>query len=332
MDTGAQTLFARAVESVHNAGAGERNNRVFKSACTAGGLIAAARLDDSEARTALLSAAIGIGLEKAEAETAIKSGIQSGQQKPIHSTQNGQIGRFEPAPTPPPKPKGNPGAIWQAGVSATGTLAERYLVERHAWPPAAVDGYKPIPDSVRWCDKAHWPTHAGFRIPQNAAGAILCRYEGVGGAGRAIQCDALDSTGKRLERRWRRCAGAKAGAWFTAGRGGSPVVLVEGEIDALAAQWLLPGCEARACGGTAGLASGAALPTDGRPAEVWPDGDLAGDKAAQSLSDRARIRYLPNGDPADTLAKRIRVDSAMVDLLDAWRQLINEQELANGKS
>ena len=48
--------------------------------------------------------------------------------------------------------------------------------------------------------------------------------------------------GRRPGKRWRRTFGQKKGAAFVVGAvGGDPLVIVEGEVDALASVWLHPG-------------------------------------------------------------------------------------------
>ena len=328
-DRGAETLMGTVIERLANADDGNRNSTLFRSACTVGGLAAADRIEESTAVEQLMAAAGSIGLDESESRATIRSGVAKGRTSPLHSRRQTNGGkavtppRTEPAP-PPPKSKLRPGAIWAAAVDANGTPAETYLVERAAWPPATALGHRPLPDSVRWIAKADWPGNAGAWLPRGAAGAVCYRFADADGQGVAVQLEALTADGKPLAKRWRRCAGSKQGAWVTVSVGGSPVVLTEGEVDALAAVWLRPGCEARACGGTAGLQTGAAMPTDGRPCEIWPDGDASGDRAAGAIGGRAVVRWLDHGDPAEQLKHRIETAAALLgdDLAEAWQQYI----------
>ena len=76
---------------------------------------------------------------------------------------------------------------------------------------------------------------------------------------KAVQSEALDAHGKRLRpKRWRRCFGSKHGhAFELAGRGfDGPIIVCEGEVDALACVWMRP--DARlilASGGSGGLST-----------------------------------------------------------------------------
>ena len=57
---------------------------------------------------------------------------------------------------------------------------------------------------------------------------------------RAVGLDALDADGRWPGKRWRRTFGQKKGAAFVVGAaGGEPLMIVEGEADALASVWLL---------------------------------------------------------------------------------------------
>ena len=335
-DRGAETLMGTVIERLANADDGNRNSTLFRSACAVGGLAAAGRIEESTAVEQLMAAAGSIGLDESEARSTIRSGVAKGRTSPLHSRQQPN-GARTPAQRPvahsaprKPKPKAKPGPIWRNAVSADGTPAAAYLAGRCAWPPPDVPGYKPLPDSVRWIDRQRWPVNAGMFLPVDAAGAVLFRFADAKGNGQAVQCEALTANSQTLDPRWRRCAGSKQGAWMSVGAGGSPVVLVEGEADALAAVWLRPGCEARACGGTAGLQTGAAMPTDGRPCEIWPDGDAAGSGAITTpMRQTARIRWLTKGDPAEQLKRHIKTSTAALDgdLAEAGRQHINQQEI-----
>ena len=85
--------------------------------------------------------------------------------------------------------------------------------------------------------------------------------------------------------------------------GGDPLVIVEGEADALASMWLYPGAEVWAAGGGAGaLLAPAILDTERRVViEADPDGPgrVAAMKLDKALGGRAEISWNRGGDPAD---------------------------------
>ena len=162
--------------------------------------------------------------------------------------------RFPPrVPRTPPAPvngheaarRAIAGRLWAAAVPADDTPARAYLAGRSVWPP---DGIGPsLPASVRWLPRgavrrdvaADW-----YDVPEHTAGAIVYAFRQPGGATiRAVGLDALDADGRRPGKRWRRTFGQKKGAAFVVGAvGGDPLVIVEGEVDALASVWLHPDC------------------------------------------------------------------------------------------
>ena len=226
-----------------------------------------------------------------------------------------------PAAEPKPEPKPSRHAeLWAAGVAADDTPALRYLVGRLAWPPTRSEA----PAGVRWCAASDWPASVPAP-PRGAAGAILYAFR-ADGALRAVQYEALDRSGRRIRPRWRRCAGAKSGAYFAVGEG-RLVVALEGEVSAIAASVLRPDAECRAYGGAAGLAE-ADIPA-GRPAVVDADGDSAGAAAARRLlarHPRLRLAVRDEGDAADELAGMVRAAAAMLggDYAAAWVAVLNE--------
>ena len=126
--------------------------------------------------------------------------------------------------------------------------------------------------------------------------------------------EAIGAAGERIEPRWRRTFGTRAGAVFEARapRGGdSPVHVAEGEADALAlalAPWCGPG-GVSAAGGTSGKGIAPALGTG--PVVLHCDGDKAGRKAVLAAADaieaagrECRVEWCA-GDPADALAEWI---------------------------
>ena len=101
--------------------------------------------------------------------------------------------------------------------------------------------------------------------------------------------------------------------------GASKLLIVEGEVDALAAHWLNPDHEAWAVGGTAGLKNWNGAPGDCRPVQIVADGDSKGREAgelaraaAKTAGHRVTVDWSPIGkDLADelavTLAERIAI-------------------------
>ena len=98
--------------------------------------------------------------------------------------------------------------------------------------------------------------------------------------------------------------------------GGSPLVVAEGELDALAASWLHgPEAECLALGGTAGLAGWRPDADDSRPVVVECDGDVPGVIAAiraerrlQRMGRSVSVRWRGpgEGDAASELAAQVR--------------------------
>ena len=211
--------------------------------------------------------------------------------------------------------------VWARTVAAkSGCPSRLYLADRMCWPDRAD---VPVPRSVRWLPRERMPRSRGFPpIPRHAAGAIAFRYEDMESGTSAVSLEALDGRGRRLEpasERWRRTVGTRLGAIFRAGcPDGSPLVVAEGELDALAASWL-HGAEAEcvAVGGTAGLAGWVPGKREGRPVVIECDGDPAGTVAAIKAERRlqkmgysvsVRWRAPGEGDAADELARRVRVE------------------------
>ena len=198
------------------------------------------------------------------------------------------------------------GRLWAAMVPADDTPARAYLARRSVWPPGGIG--PDLPASVRWLPRgavgrdvaANW-----YDVPAHTAGAIVYAFRQPGGATiRAVGLDALDADGRRPNKRWRRTFGQKKGAVFMAGAvGGDPLVIVEGEADALASMWLYPGAEVWAAGGGAGaLLAPAILDTERRVViEADPDGPgrVAAMKLDKALGGRAEISWNRGGDPAD---------------------------------
>ena len=198
------------------------------------------------------------------------------------------------------------GRLWAAAVPADSTPARTYLADRSVWPP---DGIGPgLPASVRWLHRgavrrdvaADW-----YDVPEHTAGAIVYAFRQPGGATiRAVGLDALDGGGRQPGKRWRRTFGQKKGAAFVVGAvGGDPLVLVEGEVDALASMWLHPGAEVWAAGGGGAPALAPAILENRRRVVIEADPDGSGRDAAlkldAALGGRAEISWNRCGDPAD---------------------------------
>ena len=189
---------------------------------------------------------------------------------------------------PPVEPKW----IWSKSVPARpDTPAWRYLAGRLAWPPAN-SIFPSLPPSVRWLPISKARAHPYFRWKKTredtatAAGLFVCAYrrwvDGERGPVVAVSMDAVRDNGELCDPRWRKTFGSRADALFDAGGGGkSPtdrLVVVEGEVSALAARWLYPGHRAMATGGSSGLSriSTNILPSGVSVLTIDEDGDPAG--------------------------------------------------------
>lgn len=210
--------------------------------------------------------------------------------------------------------------LWAATLPCSDTPAAEYLHTRRVWPDIIEQpcGLIPLPDSIAWLPRRIMPRGPDLPVlPVGAGGAITFRYQGANGKTQAVGLEALNPQGRPLKpRRWRRTVGAKTNAAFYAGcPGGSPVVVAEGEINALAASWL-HGAEAEciAVGGTAGMTTWQPAPDDFRPVIIECDGDLPGVTAAiqverrlQRMGRLVKVRWRgPSGDdPANELSKQV---------------------------
>ena len=246
------------------------------------------------------------------------------------------------------KSKSHPGRLWDAARFPGGTPARRYLSERFTWPP---EGIGPdLPDSVRWLSREAAPRSdeslEWYRLPAAVAGAAVFAWRTCNGELSGVSMEGLDRDGRRPDqtergKRWRPVFGSRTGAGFAVGvAGGDPLVLVEGEADALACTWLYPAAEVWAIGGTSGTALGAAIP-HGRRVIIEADPDAAGRRAALkldvALDGRAQIEWNRNGlDPADVWKAEFLDQAARFEFdgdLDrtaaekaAWERVLKNQE------
>ena len=215
-------------------------------------------------------------------------------------------------------------AIWRAGIEATGSLAHAYLARRLAWPPAEC-GHT-LPRTVAFLPKAAAPPCV--LLPRACAGAVVFRLESAQGKLQAVQLEALDGHGRRLQpQRFRRNFGPLAGAWFRVDVDRpAGVVVVEGPVDALAAAWLRPGLAAWATCGTAGLATLTASKIQAAgwqgPVKIISDPDAKGRTAAREAEAAlnkagwdVELILRPNNDSdvADELAGAIQEKAAIVE-------------------
>ena len=254
-----------------------------------------------------------------------------------------------PATRSPSTTEGLAGWLQAASELATWTPAHYYLAKRWAWPPPG-DGCPSLPSSVRWLNR-----RGGFGFgklndfPASAAGVILFVYRNEQGNLAAVSLEALTQDGDRPDwkggERWRRTYGLKTGATFEGAPGtpGRAVVLVEGEVTALACRWLHPGCRVLACGGGAGLRGAAELVASGAVVVIEADGDTAGRAAAADLSSvllqrghGVTLRRNGAGDAADTLKEDLEQRAAIIEHdggltqteadRDAWREYLERRD------
>ena len=235
-----------------------------------------------------------------------------------------------------------PKRLWNAAQVADGTPARAYLAARLAWPP---DGIGPaLPQTVRWLPSTK--TGGMLHLPHDVAGYLLFAWRShPAGDVRAVSCEALTHNGERLDKlpdrkRVRLTYGVRKNAAFVVNAGAPKLIIVEGEVDALAARWLYPDHEAWAVGGTAGLKNWNGAPGDYRPVQIVADGDSTGRgageiarAAAKTAGHQATINWSPVGEDLAneltvTLDERIAIVESEARVTHreamrlAWQQLL----------
>ena len=173
-------------------------------------------------------------------------------------------------------------SLWELGEDATGSPALRYLLNRKAWR------WKTAPKAIRWVPASVYPpmkTHVPM-LPANAAGALLWRYERPNDPNLvvAVKVEAITGEADRIadgSRTWRKNSGVITKAGFSPKRiGEGPVVIVEGEADALAVASVLGAkAEVWSGSGTSGFSALAVAFERNRPVLLLLDSDLAGERA-----------------------------------------------------
>ena len=233
-------------------------------------------------------------------------------------------------------------AAIEASIEADATPARDYLADvRWCWPRAL-----PLPASVRWIDRADFerlPTWTDrrdrvkrYRLPPDAAGAMLMLMSEPGAPPDAVSMTALTDYGAR--RLWYDArkvvnAGPQAGRVFDAAQEpGGKLFIVEGPLDALALVAI--GCRGvvRAVVGT--LALYAVTDPERRPVVLVGDADAPGAKATAKVQgdlldvDPGRpcaVLYRRQGDPGDWLKARI-IEAAAERIGDRYGDGIHARE------
>ena len=314
---------------------------------------------------ALVEHRVGLSPERRHAAAIAwlrERGLIPAKSQPAADPDPPSVGAEETTKRPPRKsgPPVEPHVIWSAGERPhPDTPAWRYLAGRLVWPPTNTI-FPDIPPSVRWMPLSGEATPPYFRraLPSSAAGLVLYAFhrwiDGERGPLVAVSMEAVRAEGTRCRERWRRAYGPRTGALFDAGTSSeSPtdrLVLVEGEVSALAARWLYPGHRAMATGGSSGLAR---ISTNGLPRGISAitvdgDGDSAGDRSG-FIALYSVIRACPGirvkgiarsggADAADELAEWVGERVAIVSeglpdegraRVEAWRSVCQAKEVSH---
>ena len=190
------------------------------------------------------------------------------RERPMRTASRGDHERTPQTPKSPQPADAGPdpraalvAQLWARAVPADPTPGRLYLALRFAWPPHGIG--PDLPATVRWLDvqaaPAKVPDARWVGLPDGAAGALAFAWKrSADRAPVAMSLEVLDTTGRRIEPRWRRTFGTRAGTVFEArapSSGTDPAHVAEGEVDALALA-LAPWCRAGgvyAAGGTSGM-------------------------------------------------------------------------------
>ena len=165
-----------------------------------------------------------------------------------------------------------------------------------------------LPATVSWIEAGAWPVALShYKLPPQAAGAVLFALTDASGNIQGVQLEALTAQGRRLPQRWRRTYGPIKGAYFRVDAyNPGELRLVEGPVTALAARWLWPDSSVWATAGTSGLK---AL-------------DIAQFK---TLGLRVSMpQPQDNGDAADWLSSQI--DHHDGTLLEQWERYLSQRQ------
>ena len=213
-------------------------------------------------------------------------------------------------------------------------MAHIYLAGRRVWPPPelGID----LPATVSWIEAGAWPVALShYKLPPQAAGAVLFALTDASGNIQGVQLEALTAQGRRLPQRWRRTYGPIKGAYFRVDAyNPGELRLVEGPVTALAARWLWPDSSVWATAGASGLKALdiALFKALGLPVVVVADGDRDGVEAGYKATDSLRMAGLrvsmpqpqDNGDAADWLSSQI--DHHDGTLLEQWERHLSQRQ------
>lgn len=175
-----QAALANACNTIAAAQSGSRNGTLNKESYGIGQLVAAGAIALSEARTALLSAALSNKIERHEAEETIASGLKAGMKSPRNLAENAAPAKVvwkEKRSTADYAKQ-----LYADAVPHAGTLAERYLREHRQ-----LSGV--LPASFRFHPTV-WHKGAGQTLP--ALVAPILRTDATGSRVAAVHVTFLD--------------------------------------------------------------------------------------------------------------------------------------------
>jgi len=250
----AEKYAAAALQSACNAIAsalkGQRNHTLNTESFGIGQLVGAGSLTFSEARTALLSAALSNGIDKHEAEASIKSGLDAGMKNPRDAPEDGA----RPQTAAPAKKSTADYAkqLYGEAKPLAGTLGERYLQEHRRLAGAP-------PDSFRFHGGV-WHKGAGEKLP--AMVAPITRTDATGTRITAVHITFLDhQTGAKTK-------ADPAKKMYGSCRGGA-IWLSGYAAHMLCAEGIEKGL---ACQGATGIPAAVGMSATLLPSIVWPRG------------------------------------------------------------